>query len=253
MAEGSASAIVLRRLSYGDYDVIVTLLTEASGKRTVMAKNAKKSVKRFRGVLELFSRVEAVIREGKGMPILQEASLEEPYAEIRTDYRKAAYAAYWSELLYGWLEEGKEEAGLFRLLDHALAALAAGKVPMETVSILFQMKLAVESGFAPALTECCECGLSAENFPGTRLAFAPQKGGLLCGRCRHLLAGPTVLLSKGTIKLLTWMGESDLSMAGRVSLPPYAVSEGLRFVETFLPFCLGREPKSLKVLRAVRD
>ena len=187
------------------------------------------------------------------MPILAEASLEEPYAGIRTDYRKTAYAAYWAELLYGWLEEEKPEGALFLLLHHALSALDTDALPMETVSILFQMKLAVESGFTPALSACCECGLPVAELPGTRLAFAPAKGGLVCSGCRHTLTGRTLLLSKGTIKLLQWIGESELAMAGRVNLPPYAVREGLQFMESFIPYCLGREPKSLRVLRAVRD
>ncbi len=253
MAEGETPAIVLRRVSYGDYDVIVTLLTEDSGKRSVMAKNAKKSVKRFRGVLELFSKITAVIREGRGMPILSEASLEEPYGGIRTDYRKTAYAAYWAELLYGWLEEEKGEKALFDLMGHVLSALDSDAMPMETASILFQMKLAVESGFAPALSGCCECGLPASEMHGTLLTFVPQKGGLVCGRCRNTMTGRSLKLSKGTIKLLNWIGKSDLAKAGRVTIPPYAAREGLAFMETFIPFCLGREPKSLRVLRAIRD
>lgn len=54
MSTFSTSAILLRRSSYGDYDLIVTLLSLEKGKITVIAKNAKKSRKRFPGMLELF-------------------------------------------------------------------------------------------------------------------------------------------------------------------------------------------------------
>jgi DNA repair protein RecO (recombination protein O) len=47
-------AVLLRRVDYGDFDLILTLFTESTGKIAVIAKHAKKSKKRFAGVLELF-------------------------------------------------------------------------------------------------------------------------------------------------------------------------------------------------------
>ena len=48
-------AVLLRRVDYGDFDLILTLFTETTGKISVIAKHAKKSKKRFAGVLELFT------------------------------------------------------------------------------------------------------------------------------------------------------------------------------------------------------
>ena len=104
MAAFTTRAIVLRRVAFGDFDLIVTLLTLNRGKITVMAKAAKKSVKRFAGALELFTPIQAVCSKGRGMPILQEASLENPLANIRLDVGKTAYASYWAEIIDIYLE-----------------------------------------------------------------------------------------------------------------------------------------------------
>jgi len=58
----STPAILLRRIDYGDYDLIITLLTFDAGKISVIAKSAKKSIKRFSGVLELFSVLNVILQ-----------------------------------------------------------------------------------------------------------------------------------------------------------------------------------------------
>ena len=55
MSDFCTDAILLRKIEYGDHDYIITFLTRSRGKICVIAKNAKKSVKRFSGALDLFS------------------------------------------------------------------------------------------------------------------------------------------------------------------------------------------------------
>ena len=66
MSHFSTSAIILTRRSYSDFDLIITALTEDLGKVTLMAKNAKKSIKRFSGGLEPFSQYRMLIHQGRG-------------------------------------------------------------------------------------------------------------------------------------------------------------------------------------------
>ena len=75
MPDFSSPAILLRRMDYGDFDVIITFFTLNRGKLSLIAKSAKKSVKRFAGILELFSVLEVVAGSGrnKGLSVLQEA------------------------------------------------------------------------------------------------------------------------------------------------------------------------------------
>ena len=66
MSVFSTPAILLRRLEYGDFDLILTFMSLERGKISLIAKSAKKSKKRFAGILELFSLIEAVASTGKG-------------------------------------------------------------------------------------------------------------------------------------------------------------------------------------------
>lgn len=252
------SAIILRRVNYAEYDYILDLLTRDHGKVTVIAKNAKKSKKRFAGVLELFSCLEvllAVSRRGQGgMPLLKEAVLTHPFADIRTDVEKVAYASYWSEMINRWVVAGGRQEGLFDLFFHALTMLNAEQAPMETTSLLFQMRFMSLAGMPPELTACRVCRRPLADLPGPRLLFDVAMGGLLCRECRPK-AGPAlpVEISKSAVKQLLWLREGDLRKAGRIQLTAAAKQEGLAMMELFVPFHLATEIKSLKVLRGLRE
>ncbi len=138
----STPAILLRRLDYGDFDVIITFFTLKRGKQSLIAKSAKKSARRFAGVLELFSELQILAGSGrgKGLPVLQEAVLKQPFSAIRADYKKTAYASYWSELINNWIEENFQQVALYYLFEHVLHELDAGKTAPSVLNVLFQMK-----------------------------------------------------------------------------------------------------------------
>jgi DNA repair protein RecO (recombination protein O) len=75
MSGFSTPAILLRRIDHGDHDLIITFFSREKGRIPVIAKNAKKSRKRFSGLLEPFTVLELVCRSPRrgGMPVLQEA------------------------------------------------------------------------------------------------------------------------------------------------------------------------------------
>ncbi len=253
MTSLTTSAILLRRIEFGDYDLIVTLFTRTQGKTSAIAKSAKKSVKRFAGVLEPFSLLDVVLAKGrgKGMPVLQEASLEDPFFKIREDIIKTAYASYWAELIYLWMAEGETQESLYELTLHVLAELNRGVTPVEVLSILFQMRFLSLAGFRPNFDHCHACKTCLDQIQDTSVVSDPSKGGIVCPSCGVPTNG-RLKISKGTLKQLIWTDTGDMQRAARVRFTPTAIAEGLEFLETFVPFHIGKHPKSLKVLRAVR-
>jgi DNA repair protein RecO (recombination protein O) len=254
MSSFSTPAIMLRRTDFGDYDLIVTFLSLSRGKVSAIAKSAKKSTKRFAGVLELFSVLEIVCREprAKGLPVLEEAVLREPFAGIRADIIKTAYASYWVELVQGWSEENAKQAGVFRLLEYALKGLDGGNVPESALSILFQMRFMRLCGLSPNLINCSLCGAEIGEVPKNDLAVDLPKGGILCDRCAPG-APRRMVLSKGTIKQLIWAESGNIAKAGRIRFTPQALKEGQLFLEDFVPFHLGKKPRSLSFLQKIRS
>lgn len=249
----STPAILLRRLDYGDYDVIITFFTLKSGKMTLIAKSAKKSTKRFAGILELFSILELVAStgRGKGLPVLQEAVLKQPFSEIRADFKKTAYASYWAELIYNWLEDNYQQVDLYSLFEHVLSELDSGQTTGAALNILFQMRFLNLSGHRPHLTACSLCHKELENIQQTKIILDLKGGGILCGSCSGRSAS-RISLARGTIKQLLWVEDRDLAKATRMKFSPAALKESTHFLEEFASYHLGKQPRSLKFLRQVR-
>lgn len=249
----STPGILLRRVDYGDYDIILTFLTLDMGKVSVIAKNAKKSVKRFGGILELFSILEitCTIGKRKGMAVLQEAHLEEPHEEIRQDIIKTAYASYWSEIVIAWLEDEVPQEKIYRLLCFGLESLDRGIMTPDALSIVFQIRFLFLSGLSPELSRCGKCMKDIDTLRDRKFGFEPDKGRLICSGCKK--GGDYgLILSKGTIKKILWVQDEVLENVARVRFSHSSLLEAQRVLETFLPYHLGREPRSLKFLRGIR-
>jgi len=249
----STPAIMLRRIEFGDYDFIITFFALNQGKVSVIAKSAKKSTKRFSGILELFSVLDIVYgsARGKGLPVLKEAVLKQPFSKIRADIKKTAYASYWSELINAWMEKNEKQSKLYYLLRYVLGELDFGNTSEEALSILFQMRLMAISGHSPNLRECRICKTKLEEIKKANIIFDLARGGLVCENCSQNIS-KRIVLSKGTIKQLLWIEIQDLTKAKRIRFTPQASNEGLKFLEAFVPYHLGKEPRSLKFLRQIR-
>ena len=102
------------------------------------------------------------------------------------------------------------------------------------------------------LHHCSHCRTSLEMMKQDRLDFDIVKGGITCNKCTSTAAGG-VRLTKGTVKQLLWVTSGDLFKAARMKFTSGAIREGLEFLEAFVPYHLGKQPRSLKFLRQIRD
>jgi len=248
-------AILLRKREYGDSDLIAVFFCRDDGKLSAIAKSAKKSRKRFGGTLELFWLLKIVVgrSRGSGLAVLSEAALDRPFPGIGANIVKTAYASYWVELVDGWMEPGQPNPALFDLLLHVLTRLDAEDGTAAALSVLFQARFMTLAGLAPNLRRCGRCHLDLDRVAENRVDVDIADGEVLCRGCAATGGARRLEISKGTAKELAWAGEGDLAHATRVRLSARTVEEGLRFLEVFVPFHLGREPRSLKFLRQIRS
>ena len=178
-------AILLRRVDFGDDDLILTVFSPTRGKISLIAKSARKSRKRFCGALDLFSAYEVVYTTGKGrLPNLQEATVKHPFCQIRSHFKKTAYASYFVEIINHWMEPDVAQPRVFELLFQVLDRLDRSDLPDELLSIVFQMTLMIISGFSPNFTTCCLCHTGMDGLNGCRIGINFTKGGLICSSCK---------------------------------------------------------------------
>ncbi|MFH1154191.1 MAG: DNA repair protein RecO [Pseudomonadota bacterium] len=253
----STDGILLRKTEYGDYDLILTFFTLSMGRISVIAKNAKKSIRRFAGALDMFSVMNIQCSRQKrlnALPVLCSVDLDNPFARIRTNAVKTSYASYWVELVNSWMEEGKEQSDLYDLLLFVLDGLNSGSVSQEILSLLFQIRFMNISGFSPRLDQCGICEKPLDDINQNTVSFSCAEGKLVCDRCRK--SHPVnrgIEVSKGTLKQLSWINFSDLGRMERIRFSETAIQEGEMLLESFIPYHIGREVKSLKVLKRIKQ
>ncbi len=247
-------AILLRKTEYGESDLILTLLSPDHGRLSVIAKAAKKSRRRFSGVLEVFTELEAVVQHGRGLPRLQEASLKNAFARIREHPLRTGYAGLWAELAHDGAAEELPQGDLYGLLRFALQELDRGELAAELLHLAYLMRLLTLLGHAPCLECCVRCRTPAEKLSARDLRVDLGRGGVCCLRCAEGKEGePVMALSRGTAKQLLWVGRADAARLSRLKTSPLGLAEGRDFLERFLVVHFGRLPRSLQVLRQLRD
>jgi DNA repair protein RecO (recombination protein O) len=137
------------------------------------------------------------------------------------------------------------------LLQHVLSELDQEKAMAAVLSIVFQMRFLRLSGHSPNLERCVRCRCELPAIRPDSLGVDIAKGGITCPACAPV-GEPAQRLSKGTVKQLLWVSSGDLERAGRIKFSARAVVESSAFLENFVPHHLGRQPRSLKVLRRLR-
>ena len=150
MSELQEKFIILRKMKYGEADLIIHALSAAGAKKSFMARSALKSKKRFGGgVLEPTHYVQFTYKERRAdnqLNVLNEAVLIDGFQYIRQDYDKLEFALFMLNCAYHVSQEGDADSHfLFNLVGHSLRQL--GKTEnLQRFKLHFCLKFLFQQG-----------------------------------------------------------------------------------------------------------
>jgi DNA repair protein RecO (recombination protein O) len=193
MALLATEAIVLHAFDYLESSRILRIVTRDGGVRSVLAKGARRSSRRFGSALDLFAQGSAQLyaKPGRDLDTLSGFDVTRARPELAGDLGRFTGASAIAELT---LRFGREYAdpALFDAVADGLDALASS-APDDTLGITLASawRIIAELGFAPAVDVCGEChALLAEE---ATVMFSHPSGGALCARCGRLAPAGRVL------------------------------------------------------------
>lgn len=193
MALLATDAIVLHAFDYLESSKILRLVTRDGGVRSVLAKGARRSSRRFGTALDLFAQGSAQLyaKPGRDLDTLSGFDVTRSRPALGEDMGRFAGASAIAELT---LRFGRDAAdsGLFDAVTEALDALAAASSDEAlTATLASAWRIVAELGFAPAVDVCGECHVPlAED---ETVLFSHAAGGALCARCGRLAPAGRVL------------------------------------------------------------
>lgn len=187
-------ALVLRLTPFRETDVVVHLLTAEGGALALLARGARRSVKRFGGALDYFCHLKAEVRPSRqGMGTLLGVELVRTFDGVRNDVERYYAGCHFLEIVRRGVKEGDPAPELFQLLLSAVTH-CAGAVHLPSLVRIFEVKALACLGYELSLQGCPTCGQAL-----TGGAAGDREGRVSCVPC-----GPqgSAALSPGTLQTL---------------------------------------------------
>jgi DNA repair protein RecO (recombination protein O) len=206
-------AIVLHSFDYLESSRILKLVTREAGVRSVLARGARKSKKRFGAALDLYAEgtAELQTKPGRDLDTLSSFDVTRARPQLAAQLARFAGASMIAELTLRFARDAADP-GLYDVIAAALDAL--GSAPPERardIALAGAWRVLAELGVAPALDSCAECGAAVElHAPAV---FSHPAGGVLCARCGHLARSGRTLPSAARDALRDWLAGAEHPIA----------------------------------------
>jgi DNA repair protein RecO (recombination protein O) len=205
-------ALLLRRVAYGETNLLVTLFTEQTGKVSAVARGARRSARRFPALEPMhLLRVALELTPGRELGMLAEATIERPRLRLTASLpcmeaagqglrwlrqaapERSAEPRLWIEVnaLLDALDGDGEQAG-----PHAQALLGAAG-----------LRMLWAAGWGLVLDHCVRCDRAC---PEHARAFVDVRaGGVVCRRCG---GGGVELSARQRLGLLQALGGDEAGL-----------------------------------------
>jgi DNA repair protein RecO (recombination protein O) len=177
-------ALLLKRVEYGDADLVLTLFTEKLGRVSALARSARRSQRRFGSSLEPLHTLEVRLedRPKNELSLLREARIVTPRSALTTSLERMRAAGR----ALGWVRKAAPahtpEPELFAALEALLDELGApDAVEADRALAASGLYLLSALGWGLDFERCVRCG---KPCPHESTALVdPARGGLVCRSC----------------------------------------------------------------------
>jgi DNA repair protein RecO (recombination protein O) len=237
--------VVLRRVDYGESDLILHLFTREAGRLSALARGARRSKKRFAGAIGLFTVSEFRLRNsaGKELWATQGATVLQSFHELASDVIGMAHASYGTELVRELTVAEAPDPELFDLLVELYSSLKEAG-PRAGRLRVFELRLLGDLGLAPVLDRCASCGIAELG----NAVMDPARGGALCRSCAATSRGTVRELPEGARELLLLAQRMDALAEGDVLEGREEASEARAAVLATLYHHVGKPLRSVEFI-----
>jgi DNA repair protein RecO (recombination protein O) len=208
MALVVTDAIVLHAFDYQDSSRILRIVTRDAGMRSVLARGARRSKRRFGPALDLYAQgtAELQVKPGRDLDTLSAFDVTRTRIALGSELARFTGASVIAELVLRFASDAPDPA-LFAAVGDAFDQLMdASAEQARDVALGAGWRVLAELGVGPTIDDCAECHAPLDR--GAAAMFSHPAGGVLCARCSHLARGGRVLPSRARDALRDWLAGS---------------------------------------------
>ena len=211
-------AIVLHAFDYLESSRILRLVTREAGVRSVLARGARRSRKRFGTSLDLYVQgvAELHVKPGRELDTLAAFDVSRARPELADQLSRFTGASAVAELTLRFVRDAADPA-LFAAVAEALDAIAGAPAGgAREATLAGSWRLLAELGVAPAVDSCAECraAISGE----ANAMFSHPAGGALCPRCGLLARSGRLIPASARAALRAWLNGGRVALSNDAEL-----------------------------------
>jgi DNA repair protein RecO (recombination protein O) len=209
MAAHTPEAVVLHAFDYLESSRIIKLLTREFGLRSVLARGARSSRKRFGSALDLFAlgTIELDMKPGRDLDTLASFDVIRTRGDIGSDLARFTGASAIAEMLLRFAQQDSDPE-LFDVSSSTFDRLTSTSGDAaRTTAIAGAWRILSMLGFAPSLGACSEC--EREFGDDETVLFSQSAGGAVCDSCSRFARVGRKLPAPARLRLASWVGTTD--------------------------------------------
>ena len=238
------NAICIKISPFSKTSHIVSWLTEKFGIINTVIKGAQRPKSWFIGQYDLFQTCELLfyIRSHNNLHMIKECSPLISRHYFRNNWRAAALASYFCDIISRSTFENTHLPEYYELLTTTLNSLATNKA-YDTIMIWFELKFLLIAGHSPTVTNCVSCGTKIT--PHNCHSFSIQQGGTLCVTCITNTIYPAVTVTPDIIALFkNWQISPSPATATNIIPSAKQILASHTLFGTFISYHLDISPVS---------
>jgi len=229
-------AIVLHAFDYLESSRILKLATREAGVRSVLARGARRSRRRFGSGLDLYTQgtAELQVKNGRELDTLSTFDVSRSRPKLGSSLARFAGASAIAELSLRFVRDAADPS-LFDAIARALDDIAEAPTELAAgVTLAGAWRVLSELGVSPTVDTCADC--HAAIAPDAPSMFSHPSGGTLCPRCGRLARSGRTLPAEARFALRAWLAGEAYPLAS-----PLDVRAHQRLLREFLREHLGEE------------
>lgn len=240
--EISTSGMIIKETKVGEGNKIFTLLTADYGKIQASGAGVRSYKSKISSGCSLFCYSDFKLKQGKSRDIYNIVSAEKQmdFYDLRLDIEKLALANYITDLCNRTTVADTDCGNILRLVLNTMYYLQKNEYESR-IKPVFELRLMAESGFAPDISCCSNCG-NTENLT----YFSVDNSCVECSDCKK-----TSNISQGTLDAIGYILSSPLKNIFSFTISEEVLNQLTSLAEQYTLHRIGTVPKSLTYLKSL--